>query len=386
MATVLTQEYVILQRKIDRFARQHIGNRDDLQSLEQFPRDIWTKMGKQGLLGLGIPKEYGGLGGNYVSIATAGESLMRSGHNMGITISWLIHCVVSRFLILGFGTTEQHNTYLPELASGKITASIAVSEPGSGAHPKRLQTIAYHRGGIYTLQGEKSYLTNGPMADLFIVFATTGMDGERKLFTAFLVPSNTKGLCKTEPMKLEYLKPSEHGGIVLCDCRIPTSSILGAEGSGYDDMAKPFREVEDALMMGLLVGGMSRQQELLLNLIAKQGYQPTDELKTTIGELQAIVHTLRIMAYEAASMLDSSTSHPEFLSLIISFRNLAKQFQDLIETVLTQEGIEKDPELQRTTNELALGIEMSKNIALMKQQRLGAELLSGKESDEVPAT
>lgn len=161
MATVLTQEYVILQRKIDRFARQHIGNRDDLQSLEQFPRDIWTKMGKQGLLGLGIPKEYGGLGGNYVSIATAGESLMRSGHNMGITISWLIHCVVSRFLILGFGTTEQHNTYLPELASGKITASIAVSEPGSGAHPKRLQTIAYHRGGIYTLQGEKSYDRRG---------------------------------------------------------------------------------------------------------------------------------------------------------------------------------------------------------------------------------
>ena len=92
------------------------------------------------------------------------------------------------------------------------------------------------------------------------------------------------------------------------------------------------------------------------------------------------------MAYEAASMLDSSTSHPEFLSLIISFRNLAKQFQDLIETVLSQEGIEKDPELQRTTNELALGIEMSKNIALMKQQRLGAELLSGKESDEGPAT
>ena len=382
MATALKKELISLQRKVAYFAGQYLSVRDDLHSMNEFPRDIWNKMGEENLLGMNLPVEYGGLGGNSLSMAVAGETLTRRGHNMGIVISWLIHHIVSRFLIMDFGNKIQHDMYLNSLARGKITASIAVSEPGRGAHPKHLKTSAHRQGDFYVLDGEKSYLTNGPIADLFIVVALTGDEGKQKRFTAFLVPKGTVGLFMTEPMKLDFFRPSPHGGIILSNCSIPESNILGEEGSAYKDMVKPFRDLEDTLMMGPLVGGIERQVELLLNLIGKQYIEPTDELKKDLGELQSIIHTLRIVAYEAASILDSPDQHPEFPSLLISFRNLSREFQSLFELLINKAEIEKDTNLYHITNDLIHGIDMAKNVALIKQKRIGEKLLSGKESDE----
>ena len=383
MATALKEDYISLQKKIAHFAEQHIAKRDELHSMDSFPQDIWSKMGEEKLLGLSLPVEYGGLGGSYLSTAVAGETLMRRGHNMGICISWLTHLSVSRFLIMGFGDDRQHDMYLRGLASGKITASIAVSEPGRGAHPKHLETAGYRQGDSYILNGEKSYLTNGPMADLFVVVASTRVEGDQKRFTAFLVSKDLDGLSITEPMKFDFFRPSPHGGIVLSNCTVFSSDILGREGSAYEDMVKPFRELEDALMMGLVVGGMERQLELLLDLAAKQCVDPTDKLKEDVGELQSIIHTLRIMAYEAASMLDSSIQHPEFPSLPISFRRFSKRFQELFELLINREGIEENTELALSTNDLVHGMDMGKKVALIKQKNVGEKLLSGKELNEI---
>ena len=382
MATALKKDLVHLQKKVARFARQYIAGRDDLHSMNGFPHDIWDKMGNEKLLGISLPEEYEGLGGDYLSIVVAGEALTRTGHNMGIAISWLIHNAVSRFIIMGFGDKRQYDIYLKGLATGKITASIAVSEPGRGAHPKYLETSAYRRGDFYMLTGEKSYLTNGPIADLFIVVASTEVDGERKRFTAFIVPKDTTGLSMTEPIKLDFFRPAPHGGIVLSQCSIPASSIIGEEGSAYEKMIKPFREVEDALMMGLLVGGMARQFDLLLNLIGNQGVDPQEELKKCMGEMQSTLHALRIMAYEAASMLDSSIEHIEFLPLLISFRNILQQSNNLFKVIISMAGIEEDTDLHRITNDMAHSMDMAKNVNLIKQKKIGKRLLTEKGSDE----
>lgn len=383
MATALTEEIVDIRRDVARFAEQYIANREDLYSMDGFPYDIWGGMGERGLLGLSLPVEYGGLGGSYLSIAVAGEALMQRGHNRGIVLSWLIHHAISRFLIMGFGNKRHHDAYLKDLASGKITASFAVSEPGRGANPKHLETSAHRQDSSYVLEGEKAYLTNGPIADLFIVVAATGNEDGRKRFTAFIVPKDTPGLSMTEPMKLGFFRPSPHGGIILSDCSVPMSSVLGEEGSAYEDMVKPFREVEDALMMGPLVGGMGRQIELLLDHISKQHVKPTDELKKDLGEAQSVIHTLRIVAYEAVSMLDSPIRHPEFRSLSVAFRNLSSQFQSLFGLVADRIGLEENTELNHMTNDLVRGADMGKNIALLNQKKLGERLLSGKEFDEI---
>ena len=382
MATALKKEQIHLQKRMACFAEQYIAPRDDLISTDEFPHDIWKKMGEEKLLGLGLSKEYGGLGGNCLSIVVAGEALTRRGHNMGIAVSWLLHNAVSRFMIMGFGNQKQRDTYLSSLAVGETIPSIAVSEPGRGAHPKNLDTSGQISGDCYVLKGEKTYLTNGPIADLFIVVAVTGMAGGRKRFTAFLVPKDTEGLSLTEPMKLDFLRPAPHGGIVLSHCSVPRSNILGREGSAYEEMVKPFREQEDVLMLGPMVGYMEWQLELLPNLIEKYCVESTDDVKKDLGELQSIVHTLRIITYEAASMLDSFDEHPELISLLISFRSLTKVFQSLLESFIKRTGIEQDTHLQSIINEFAYSVNMGKNVALIKQKKMGEMLLSRKEDDE----
>lgn len=381
----MNEELKVLQENVACFAQRHIGCRHDLLSMDGFPYDIWTKLGDEKLLGLGISKEYGGLGGNYLSIAVAGEALIRNGRNMGIGLSWLTHHAVSRFLILGFGTKEQQEKYLHKLARGVITASIAVSEPGRGAHPKYLEASAYRWGDSYVLKGGKTYLTNGPIADLFIVVVSTGEDEKRKRFTAFIVPKDTEGLSVNEPMKLDFFRPAPHGGITLSDCIVPASNILGKECSAYDDMVKPFGEVEDVLMMGLMVGGMEWQLELFLGLVAEQGIDSSSyELKRDLGELQSIVDTLRIIAYESASMLDGSVKHAELISLLICFRNLSRQFQDLLERRIEREKIGEESELHSLTKELSLGMRMGDKGISIKQGKLGEMLLTGKDAYERP--
>ena len=102
----------------------------------------------------------------------------------------------------------------------EITLSLAISEPGTGAHPKYLQTSASREGDDWVLTGEKSFLTNGPLAALFVVLAVSATEGDKKRLTAFLVPRETPGLSLTDPIHLDFLKPSPHCGIRLDACRL----------------------------------------------------------------------------------------------------------------------------------------------------------------------
>lgn len=380
MATALKGELCSLREKVSHFAEQNIAHRADLYTSDDFPFDIWHKMAEERLLGVAIPEEYGGLGGKYLSIVVGGEAIVQRGHNMGLGLSWQTHQAVSRFFMMGFGTSEQKKKYLPAFANGRLTASVAVSEPERGAHPKYLKTAAYQEGDFYVLNGEKYYLTNGPIADLFLVCAITGVDGTRKQFTVFIVPKGIAGLSLTEPMRLTFLRPCPHCGITLMDCSVSSSNILGERGSAYTTMVVPFREVEDILSMGLITGGMEAELELVTGLVQAQDIAATDKLKDDLGELQSLVDTLRIVAYEAGSMLDSDTSHPELRSLPVSFGSLATKFQSLVEAIISRSSMKSDSELDMLANDLAHATNTAKNVAV-KQRKLGDSLLLRKVQD-----
>ncbi len=167
-----------------------------------------------------------------------------------------MHTPIARFLFPGFGSDMQKNTFLPGIAAGAKIPCLAISEPGVGGHPKRLATVAREHGSAYLLSGEKAYLTNGPIADLFVVLAITAEKGQRKSYTAFIVDAETPGLKKTGPLDLGFLRPCPHGGIILDGCEVDRGRILGRLGYAYTDMALPFRQIEDVMVMGLLVGGI----------------------------------------------------------------------------------------------------------------------------------
>lgn len=376
MVTALNDKVIGIGNDMAHFARRHVAHRSDLLTVEGFPFDIWNAMAEQKLLGVGTSEYYGGTGGTYLAISVAGQALMRHGYNMGLSLSWLIHNVVSRFAIAGLGSDRQQEEYLPDLAEGIKTASIAISEPEARAHPKYLTTSASYKDGYFLLNGIKSFLTNGTIADFYVILAITGIENDRKRYSAFIVPRTTKGLSITKELHFDFLRPSPHCEITLTDCPVPTSNMLGEQGTAYATLAKPFREVEETCFMGPIVGGLERQLELLINLIRQSKISRTDQLKSSMGELRFHIDSLRVIAYEAARMLDSGIAHPEFPSLLLYFRNMSGRFQSFLKTIMTDWGIRKDRDLSIITNDLIHTIDIAKYVAQIKQQQLGETLLS----------
>lgn len=374
MATAINENLRIIKNKAESFANKYLGCRQDLYTLDQFPYDIWKKMGKENLLGLCLPKEQGGLGEGYLAMAVTGEALVASGHNMGIVLAWLIHLLTARFLILEFGNKIQNDALLPDMASGRITASIAVSEPDRGAHPGNLETSVGSDGKNYILNGEKTYLTNGPIADLFIVFAVSGNEKGKNRFSALLVPKNTAGLSISKPMEINFLRPASHCSIKLENCVIPFSMCLGKKDSAYEKMVIPFRELEDALIMGPIAGGLTWQLEIFLNLIRMKKISITSDLQENLGRFYSLLSSLRIIAYETAAMLDSHNEHHEFLPLIITSRTVLKDAQSLFLKLLSMTNLKKNTGLDRITQDLNHFVKTG-YISRIKQRKLGKQLL-----------
>jgi len=345
MASVPAKDLLFVKKKVACFAKKYIANRDDLHLLQDFPYDIWEKMGHNNLLGLSLPEKYEGWGGSYLEIAVAAEAMTREGQNIGMVVSWLIHIAVSRFFIVEHGNNFLQEKILKKLASGKNTISLAVSEPGKGSSPKLLETSGYLSDNFYILNGEKTYLTNGPIADLFIVVAVVGKVDNKKKFTAFLVPKSTPGLLVKKPMELDFFRPSPHGGIILSDCMVPLENIIGEYALAYDSMLKPFALLEDSLMLSVFAGSMTGQVYLLSDLIKKDVHKFFDNKKEKLGKLKSIAYTMRIIAYEAASMHDSSYNNVELISLLVLSHDLVKQFQNLFNQIIKTENIKGNSRL-----------------------------------------
>ena len=128
-------------------------------------------------------------------------------------------------------TDGQKERYLPRRAGS--TPCFAVSEPGAGAHPKHLKTEAVRDGDHYIVNGKKAYLTNGPISDLILLMAITGVEEGRKQYSIFLVPRETPGIEETEGVKIDFLKPSCHCGMRFTDVRVPADALLGPEGDAF---------------------------------------------------------------------------------------------------------------------------------------------------------
>ena len=325
MAASASSDLTILKDKCAHFAEQHLAHRIELSSIEAFPMDLWKIMGREKILGFAADEAYGGGGCDYPALSIAGAELVKEGYNLGMVLSWMMHQLVTRFFIMGFGSKRQRAEYLPGLAAGTVTASVAISEPGRGNHPKHLEARARAEDGEYIITGEKTYLTNGPIADMYIVFAITAVEDDRKRYTAFLVPRATPGLHVKQPMKLPFLRPATHGGIEMRGCRVGPEAILGTVGTAYEDMAIPFRHLEDSLMMGPLSGGMEALLNLLISKETQKDGAPSDGATKLIGHLGYLVRTLRIIAYEAAGLAQNRVSEIDRMALGLSFQRCAEE-------------------------------------------------------------
>ena len=361
---------------ISRFAIEHVASRADLQTAQDFPQDIWQKMGEAGFFQIGIAKDFGGSGGGFRQLTEAGEVFVRSGYNMGLALSWLYQQSIASYLISSFGNEKQRKKFLPLMAKGKLIASFAVSEPKHGARPKFLTTTAVPDGKCYKLNGEKTYLTNGPVAGFFIVVAITGGEKEQKKFSAFLVADSNDGVNVSPQMRLDFLKPSPHGGIKLRECRVPASSMLGEKDTAYTNIVIPFSDVENIVMMGAATGGMGAELMDVILEIDKRRINDNKSLQSEIGELDSLLETMRAVAREAAQKLDQQDNTAVPLTLI--FDELAEGFQSRISAVVKKWELKTKVRYNILQTDLNILRMLGKKNITGKKTKLGDELLHGK--------
>jgi acyl-CoA dehydrogenase len=355
----------------EEFARDHIAVRPELSSGTAFPFDLWQEMGNSGLLGISIRKEFGGQGRGYPEIVAAGRALTRHGGCLGIVLSWLMHQITARFFLQGFGSIEQKNQHLPGMASGRLTACIAISEPGRGGHPKHIATTAEQGGSSVRISGEKTYLTNGPIAGVYLVLAVSGMEGERKRFSTYIVPRGTSGLIVSDPLDFGFLRPCPHGGITLEDCLVPAGSLLGPEGSAYELMVLPFREVEDVMMTGPLLGA---QEARLAETVRSLGAAAADDVALKLGGIQASLTALDLISRECSARLENEGISADLAPLILAFRNLFRQVHADLTGIIASSGIGMSDVCRTLAADLDQVVKFAGRVSALRQMKIGRGL------------
>src|SRR5919204_5347837 len=197
----------------------------------EFPRDAVRKLGEMGLMGVAVPSDWGGAGMDTVSYAVAMEEISRgcAGTAVIMSVSNSLYCDP----LLKFGTDEQRREFLAPFASGERLGCFALTEPMSGSDAAEMQTAAAARGDEYVLNGTKNYITNGPQADVVLVFAMTDRARGHKGITAFLVPTDAKGFTRGKPDDKVGIRASGSCSVFFEDCAVPKRFRVGAEGDGF---------------------------------------------------------------------------------------------------------------------------------------------------------
>jgi hypothetical protein len=305
----LTQEQRALRDSIHEFARRELN--DDVVERDKsgtFSREAWRKCAEMGLLGLPVPEEYGGAGADALTTMVALEALGRGCTDNGLIFSVNAQMWACETPIVRFGTEEQKGRWLPGLCDGSLIAAHGMSEPGSGSDAFSLSTTARREGDTYVLDGSKTFVTNAPESDLFVVFGTIDKELGFAGVTAFLVEQGTPGLTVGKPLSKMGLRTSPMGELFFEGCKVPAENLLGKPGQGMlvFDTSMSW---ERSCILASTVGGMDRQLERSLAYARER-----KQFGRPIGSFQAVSHklvdmrlrldTARLLLYRLGWLID----------------------------------------------------------------------------------
>jgi len=231
----ISDEQKLFRDTIYRFAREQIAPLcEEADRNSEFSFEIWKRMGRMGLLGLPLPEACGGGGADFVTCCLAGEAVGHAGVDGGHTLAWGAHTYLCGANIMLHGTEAQKSKYLPGIATGERIGCMALTEPGCGSDAAALTTAAVRRGDRYILNGSKTFITNAPIADVFVVFATLDRALRHKGITAFIVEKGFHGISTGRPMHKMGCRCSLTSEVFLEDCEVPAENCLGGEGEGWN--------------------------------------------------------------------------------------------------------------------------------------------------------
>ena len=228
---------------------------------------MWRKLGDMGMLGLTVEEEYGGMGLGYYEHCIAVEELSKA--NAALALSYLAHSNLCVNQIRLNGNDEQRNKYLPKLISGEFVGSLAMSEPGSGSDVTSMKLKAEKKGDRYILNGSKMWITNGPTADVLVVYAKTDTKAGHKGISTFIVEKGMKGFSVAQKLDKLGMRGSETGELVFEDCEIPAENLMGQEGDGVYVLMKGL-DYERLILAAGALGIQQASVDLSLQYLAER--------------------------------------------------------------------------------------------------------------------
>jgi isovaleryl-CoA dehydrogenase len=280
---------------------------DDIDRTDQFPRQLWPKLGELGVLGITVEEEDGGAGLGYVEHCVAMEEISRASGSVGLSYGAHSNLCVNQIRRHGGG--EQKRRYLPKLISGEHVGALAMSEAQAGSDVVSMRLRADRKGDKYVLNGSKFWITNGPVADVLVVYAKTDPAAGPRGISAFIVEKDFEGFSVAKKLDKLGMRGSETGELVFTDCEVPAESMLGEEGKGVEVLMSGL-DFERAVLAAGPLGLMQAAFDLVLPYVheRKQFGQPIGSFQLMQGKLADMytaMATSRAYVYAVARACDT---------------------------------------------------------------------------------
>ena len=221
----------MIRSSVESFAQAEIAPRaEEIDASNEFPRDLWPRLGDLGLLGITVEEEEGGSGLGYLEHCVAMEEVSRASASVGLSYGAHSNLCVNQIKLNG--TPAQRGRYLPKLISGEHVGALAMSEPGAGSDVVGMRTRAEKKGDRYVLNGTKMWITNGPDAEVLVVYAKTDPDAGSRGITAFLIEKGMAGFSTAQKLDKLGMRGSNTSELVFEDCEVPEENVIGEPGQG----------------------------------------------------------------------------------------------------------------------------------------------------------
>jgi acyl-CoA dehydrogenase len=304
MEFAFTEEQKMMQKLVRQFAEQYIPPHiPKMEEAEQFPFEVIQKMGQMGLMGIPIPAGAGGAGADFITYIIALEEISRVSAAVGVILA--VHTSVATMPILNYGTEAQKQKYLSDLCWGRKIGAFALTEPGAGSDASKIQTRAVREKDKYIITGNKVFITNAEVADVYLVFAVTEPAKGTRGISSFIVDKGTEGFTFGKKEKKMGLNGSSTGELIFDRVEVSASQLLGEEGQGYEIALKHLAGGRIGIGAQALGIAQSALEHCLQYVKHRQqfGKALADQqaIQFKLADMAAMVEASRLMIYRAAS-------------------------------------------------------------------------------------
>ena len=318
----LGEELDEVRAQVRRFARERIAPRaEEIDRSNEFPRDLWPELGAAGLLGVTVPDRWGGADLGYLAHIIAMEEISRASGSVGL--SYGAHSNLCMNQVVLNGNDAQRDRYLPKLVTGEHVGALAMSEPGAGSDVVGMQLKAEKRGATYALTGRKMWITNGPDADVVVVYAKTDPAAGPKGITAFIVEKGLQGFYSAQKLDKLGMRGSSTSELVFENCLVPEENVLGQVNGGVRVLMRGL-DYERAVLGGGPLGLMAAAVDLVLPYVheRKQFGQPVGTfqlMQAKLADMYANLNAARAYSYAIGRACDAGTCSRQDAAAAILF-------------------------------------------------------------------